>query len=145
MARAPSRRNAAHRVDLPREGGGGKYVGGGKTLPRRIPTSPLRGEVDAAQSAAAGEGATGRKDFVRQLRENMTETETKLWRELRAKRFENFKFRRQVPIGRYVVDFICFEHRLIVEVDGSQHNGSEHDALQAMDGTLLAIQEALKA
>ena len=44
-----------------------------------------------------------------------------MWQQLRAARFEGRKFRRQVPIGRYVVDFVCFEARLIVELDGGQH------------------------
>jgi very-short-patch-repair endonuclease len=44
-----------------------------------------------------------------------------LWRHLRAKRFEGYKFKRQQPIGRFIVDFVCFEKRLIIELDGGQH------------------------
>jgi very-short-patch-repair endonuclease len=56
------------------------------------------------------------------LRQNMTESEARLWGHVRSRRLGGLKFRRQVPIGPYLVDFLCIEHRLIVEVDGSQHN-----------------------
>ncbi len=55
------------------------------------------------------------------LRKNMTEVEKKLWNELRASRFENYKFRRQHPVGNYIVDFICQDEQLIIELDGGQH------------------------
>ena len=51
----------------------------------------------------------------------MTEAEQALWKLLRSRRFEGFKFRRQVPLGPYVADFVCFELHLVVEVDGGQH------------------------
>jgi very-short-patch-repair endonuclease len=51
----------------------------------------------------------------------MTDAETKIWQRLRAHRFLGFSFRRQFPIGRYVVDFACLEARLIIEIDGGQH------------------------
>jgi very-short-patch-repair endonuclease len=51
----------------------------------------------------------------------MTEAEKKLWRILRGKRFSGFKFRRQAPIGAYVVDFFCPSAQLIIELDGGQH------------------------
>lgn len=51
----------------------------------------------------------------------MTEAERRVWFHLRAHRFHGTGFRRQVPIGRYVVDFVCFEHRLVVETDGDSH------------------------
>jgi len=60
--------------------------------------------------------------FARKLRREMTVAETMLWRELRGSRLNGTKFRRQVPIGRYVVDFLCVEHRLIVELDGPPHD-----------------------
>ena len=50
-----------------------------------------------------------------------TDAEKRLWRHLRGKQLEGFKFRRQEPIGNYVADFVCYEKRIIVEVDGSQH------------------------
>jgi very-short-patch-repair endonuclease len=57
----------------------------------------------------------------------MTDSETTLWRHLRAHRLNGEKFRRQQPIGRYVVDFVHFGARLIVEADGGQHNRSAAD------------------
>ncbi|HSY86977.1 MAG TPA: DUF559 domain-containing protein [Verrucomicrobiae bacterium] len=58
---------------------------------------------------------------ARQLRKNLTDAERKLWRYLRRKQIEGHRFRRQVPIGPYYVDFLCLERRLIIEVDGGQH------------------------
>ncbi|WP_326480813.1 endonuclease domain-containing protein [Testudinibacter sp. TR-2022] len=55
------------------------------------------------------------------LRKNMTEEEKNLWFHLRDKRLEGYKFRRQVPIENYIVDFVCYRHKLIIELDGSQH------------------------
>jgi len=55
------------------------------------------------------------------LRKNQTDAERKLWRCLRARELGGFKFRRQYPIAPYIVDFICVEKRLIVEIDGGQH------------------------
>ncbi len=57
-----------------------------------------------------------------------TEGEHRLWQLLRAHRFSGHKFKQQVPLDFYIVDFICFARRLIVEVDGGQHADSEHDA-----------------
>ena len=70
-----------------------------------------------------------RPQVARQLRHNLTGAEQALWRELRAKRFSGSKFRRQVLIGRYVVDFVCFGAGLVIEVDGGQHaDRRQHDA-----------------
>lgn len=60
--------------------------------------------------------------IAKNMRSNMTKEEVKLWNILRAKRFYNYKFKRQVPIGNYIVDFLCKEKNLIVEIDGGQHN-----------------------
>jgi very-short-patch-repair endonuclease len=57
----------------------------------------------------------------------MTDAEQRLWTALRGRRFSEFKFRRQVPIGPYIADFPCFSHRVIVEVDGGQHSESFTD------------------
>ncbi len=54
------------------------------------------------------------------LRKQGIDTERHLWYILRAKRL-GFKFKRQVPIGRYIIDFVCLEKRLIIELDGGQH------------------------
>lgn len=61
-------------------------------------------------------------DNARTLRNQQTDAEQRLWYHLRAHRFQGLKFKRQKPIGRYIVDFICIEHRLIVELDGGQHS-----------------------
>ena len=53
--------------------------------------------------------------------------ERRLWKLLRDRRLEGLKFRRQVVIGRYIADFVCLRHRLIVEADGPTHDGSLHD------------------
>ena len=63
----------------------------------------------------------GKRGFARSLWRNMTQAEEKLWCELRERRLDRIKFRRQVPIGRYVADFACLAAMLIVEIDGSQH------------------------
>ena len=55
------------------------------------------------------------------LRSSQTDAEQRLWYHLRAHRFMGLKFKRQKPIGRYIVDFVCVERRLIIELDGGQH------------------------
>ena len=57
---------------------------------------------------------------ARALRRSQTDAERKLWYALRARRLDGIKFKRQVPIGRFIADFMCFECKLVVEVDGSQ-------------------------
>jgi very-short-patch-repair endonuclease len=72
-----------------------------------------------------------RTAFARGLRRGMTVAERILWRALRDRQCDGLKFRRQVPVGRYVADFLCVEHRLIVELDGPPHESEEqrlHDA-----------------
>ena len=61
------------------------------------------------------------RDRARQLRNEQTDAEAKLWARLRARQISGVKFRRQHPIGPYVADFCCVEHRLIIEIDGGQH------------------------
>ena len=64
-------------------------------------------------------------------------SERLLWKLLRGRQLEGFKFRRQVPIGRYVVDFVCLRHRLIVEADGPFHDeirDAERDAWLRAEG-----------
>ena len=63
-----------------------------------------------------------------ELRRNPTDCERLLWRRLRLRQMLGRKFRRQVPIGRYVVDFACVECLLVVEADGGQHAESAYDA-----------------
>ncbi|KUM42516.1 endonuclease domain-containing protein [Pseudomonas sp. EpS/L25] len=64
---------------------------------------------------------------ARSLRRNQTDAERALWQHLRGKRFQGFKFRRQHPYGRYILDFVCLEARLVVELDGGQHQDSPAD------------------
>ena len=59
--------------------------------------------------------------FARYLRKNLTDAERRLWKELRYRQLDGHKFRRQAPIGRYIADFVNFECKLIVELDGGQH------------------------
>ena len=102
---------------------------------------------------------------AKQLRGKMTDAEAKLWYYLRGRRFEGRKFRRQVPLGDYVVDFVCEHARLIIEVDGGQHadrlayDGARtawlesrgygvvrfwnHDVLGNMEGVLESLSLAL--
>ncbi len=58
---------------------------------------------------------------ARALRKSPTEAERALWRHLRLHQMDGHKFRRQQPLGRYIVDFVCLENHLIVELDGGQH------------------------
>jgi very-short-patch-repair endonuclease len=66
---------------------------------------------------------------ARTSRQNMTEAEKRVWQILRSHQTEGYRFRRQVPIGRYIADFACDAARLIVEIDGGQHaRSSPHEA-----------------
>jgi very-short-patch-repair endonuclease len=90
-----------------------------------------------------GEGWGGvlldpQRRFARRLRNAATDAERRLWQGLRVRQVAGFRFNRQVPLGPYVVDFLCRKARLVVELDGSQHiERSAYDlsrtlALQAM-------------
>jgi very-short-patch-repair endonuclease len=87
---------------------------------------PLAGEGGAR--SAPGEGSRSPKASARKLRASMTDAERKLWLGLRDRRLAGTKFRRQVPIGPFIVDFACYESRLVIEVDGGQHSGLAGDA-----------------
>ena len=62
------------------------------------------------------------RGFARFLRKNQTEAEKLLWYKLRNRQLKNVKFRRQVPIGNDIVDFVSLEKKIIIEIDGGQHN-----------------------
>ena len=64
----------------------------------------------------------GRTEIARRLRRNQTDAERVLWFRLRDRRLAGLKFKRQVPIDRYVVDFVCADAKLIIEIDGGQHD-----------------------
>jgi very-short-patch-repair endonuclease len=128
---------------------------------QRINPSPLVGEGGLRRRRRTGEGARSLTGVARQLRARMTDAERKLWFALKDRRFAAFKFRRQVPIGPYI---LCFESRLIVEVDGGQHAESvrdverdnwlvrnefrvlrywNNDVLQNLEGVLTSLAEQL--
>ena len=67
---------------------------------------------------------------ARSLRSNMTDAEQFLWQHLRCKQVNGYKFRRQFPLGKYIVDFICLEEKLLIELDGGQH--AEQQSYDAM-------------
>jgi very-short-patch-repair endonuclease len=105
---------------------------------------------------------------ARQLRTNGTDAERKLWRFLRSLKAQGFHFGRQVPIGCFIVDFACYSARLVIEVDGGQHNADagqradadrdahlrreyfrvlrlwNHDVLKNLDGVAEVIVDALQ-
>src|SRR5215831_6412328 len=76
------------------------------------------------RSAMKRQPSDGARERARMLRREMTEAEKRLWQVLRSRQTEGYRFRRQVPIGRFVADFVCHEARLIVEIDGGQHDPS---------------------
>ena len=69
-------------------------------------------------------------EFARNLRRKSTETETYLWKYLKGRQIEGFKFRRQEPIGKYIVDFVNYEKKIIIELDGGQHLNNKKDVLR---------------
>jgi very-short-patch-repair endonuclease len=94
----------------------------------------------------------GQRSLAKHLRSHQTKLEERLWHELRAKRFDGWKFKRQAPVERYIVDFVCFEARLIVEVDGPLHlraekqlKDIERDAVLRQQGFRILRFDAEKA
>lgn len=82
-------------------------------------------------------------EFARQLRQRMNEAERRLWFRLRPLRREGLHFRRQSPIGRFIVDFECRRAKLVVELDGSQHREPEHAARDAERDAWLGFRDYL--
>jgi very-short-patch-repair endonuclease len=80
-------------------------------------------------------------EFARALRKRMTPEETKLWAHLREwRKTRRYHFRRQVPLGGYIVDFACLTRRLVLEIDAAQHTTPGHRARDAVrDATLSAM------
>ena len=70
------------------------------------------------------------RTFAKAMRREPTDAEYVLWQLLRGHRLKGLKFRRQVPLGPYIADFVCHACKLIVEVDGSQHIGSKRDIVR---------------
>lgn len=104
-------------------------------------------------------------DFSRKLRLEMTDAEKYLWRHLKSRQLHGLKFRRQHPLGNYILDFACIELKLAIEVDGGQHTEQQayddertmwlkaqawnvlrfwnNDVLQNIEGVLQVIETAL--
>lgn len=103
--------------------------------------------------------AVARTRFARDLRQRMTDAENTLWFRLRRKALGGRRFRRQHPLGPYVVDFACLDARLVVELDGSQHLLARSDVTRDAflvrrgfrvlrfwnDDVLLRLEEVLEA
>jgi very-short-patch-repair endonuclease len=111
-----------------------------------ILSSPLAGDVDAKRPEGTPDNAepalqadlhqrrcvlecpsvpSPETDRARELRKKLTTSEWRMWQHLRGRQMNGWKFRRQHPMGRYVVDFVCLAARLIVELDGDSHDGEE--------------------
>jgi very-short-patch-repair endonuclease len=104
-------------------------------------------------------------NLARNLRNRLTPAEERLWRRLRCRQLDGCKFRRQAPVGNYIVDFICFERKLIIELDGGHHAEQQqadrtrqawlesqgfrvlrfwnHDVLESTDAVLEVVWRAL--
>ena len=80
---------------------------------------------------------------ARKLRKNMTPQENKLWQILRNRTMNNYRFRRQYAIGNYIVEFICREKKLIIELDGGQHN-QDKNIIQDNERTRFLENEGYK-
>jgi very-short-patch-repair endonuclease len=76
------------------------------------------GEGQGGGEPHMGEDLLG---MAKALRKRQTDAENLLWRHLRAKQLEGVKFRRQAPLGNYIVDFVSFERKIIIEIDGGHH------------------------
>ena len=105
-----------------------------------LPLSPGgRGRLRAQRGAGRGgmrrRVSDQKRAFAKSLRQRSTRAEQALWQLLRDRRFAAAKFRRQVPVGPWIVDFVSYEHRLIVEADGGQHNESKADVRRDDDLT----------
>ena len=99
-------------------------------LGRRWPEGPDEGFPLMTEKTTAWirrSGATGR---ARALRQNETDAEYCLWTDLRNRRLNGYKFSRQIPLGPYIADFVCREKNLIIELDGSQHEGCQRDVIR---------------
>ena len=109
-------------LTLPLKGGGDQCLNNGINFANRTEeTSSLKGGGDQCLHKYT--------KFAQQksieLRKNMTDAEQKLWSHIRKKQLNGYKFRRQQPIGPFVVDFVCLPKKLILEIDGGQHNSEE--------------------
>src|ERR1700682_3766070 len=74
--------------------------------------------------------ASHTKSNARKMRVLSTNAESVMWRFLRDRRLQSFKFRRQVPFQNYILDFVCYEKMLVVEIDGGQHSENLQDQIR---------------
>jgi len=79
--------------------------------------------------------------FARDQRANAVQAESLIWGAVRNRRCEGEKFQRQVALGNFLVDFVCFERRLVVEIDGPSHDREEQEAADAARDAWLSRQE----
>ena len=93
--------------------GGGDRAGG----KRRMKRHPVDGAIRRTRTLGA----------------EMTGAESKLWRMLRQRQLDGRRFRRQVPIGRFIADFACHEAKLFIDVDGGQHNRQSNNEIRRID------------
>src|SRR4051794_17196741 len=94
----------------------------GRGWERAAPASISRADFGSrAMGKIVSVASKLRRDRARQLRRNQTEAEARLWDALRAGRLEGWKWRRQAPVGPFIVDFLCLEAAVVVEVDGGIH------------------------
>ncbi|HEY1136089.1 MAG TPA: endonuclease domain-containing protein [Xanthomonadaceae bacterium] len=106
-------------------------------------TLPFKGRAGVGMGLLAAERRSGNQDsrmegqtsqsiqrnkLQRNLRKHMTDAEQALWRILRHRQLDGWKFRRQHPYSDYILDFVCLERQLVIEVDGGQHAESDSDA-----------------
>jgi very-short-patch-repair endonuclease len=109
------------------------------SLPNRSPAKGREARANPAPLPFAGEGKPTRsdgrergrrkllKDRAKAMRSSATPAEHRLWQILRGKRFDGYKFKRQLPLDAYIADFACLARRLIVEADGGQHGQDSRD------------------
>ena len=152
-----------------RPGEGALPLGKSRTHPspasrlRRSAPSPARGE--GTERVARSGASTKSVIRARALRRRMTDAEAKLWFALRDRRLASYKFRRQAPVGPFYADFVCFDARVVIEVDGGQHAESmrdlrrdqwfeangfavlrfwNHDVLRNLEGVLTSLLDTLQ-
>ena len=83
--------------------------------------SKLQSNFGEGESITKNSYSQKKLQFAKNLRHNQTDAEGLLWYYIRSKQLGGFRFKRQQIIGKYIVDFVCFEKKLIIELDGSQH------------------------
>ncbi|WFU07951.1 DUF559 domain-containing protein [Rhizobium sp. CB3090] len=97
---------------------------------RRSREARVEGALPVSDDSNVTKRRPGKTQQARKLRQNDTEEEYRLWSDLRDRRLNGYKFARQIPLGSYVVDFLCREKLLIVEIDGFQHASSPSDIIR---------------